>query len=144
MKCLLSPLVCAPLAISNDLAAIPPGGILLECLNASLVALRRQQITEPAYRRLIDFILSLEMDLADPSMIAVSELARKHQQSACEAACLAIAAQKQCSLATLDERLKQAAGAEGLPECYDESRLHINGTWQLIFTTRSKAQCLLM
>lgn len=90
-----------------------PGVWPLEFANALLVAERRQRLTEAEATELREIVLSLPIrvvaDTVDRVVTAVLALARAHGLSAYDASYLDLALREGLPLATLDQRLAEAA-----------------------------------
>lgn len=90
----------------------------LEVTNGLLTAERRGRIQAPDARRFLNLLLSLPV-VVDPvarrrAFEGVHALARTHGLTSYDAAYLELAVRYGLPLATLDERLREAAGEEGL------------------------------
>lgn len=108
-------------AVVNSLktaAALVPSLWPLEVVNVLLVGERRGRNTEAESQAFVRLLRSFPITLDDETAqawTAVPPLARAHGLSAYDAAYLDLALRRGLTLATLDERLKSAATAVGVP-----------------------------
>jgi predicted nucleic acid-binding protein len=91
----------------------------LEVANAVLMGERRQRSTEAQAAKWFGYLRSLPIAVDDATNDRawgeVLSLARTHRLSACDAAYLELALRRGLPLATLDDQLKAAATALGVP-----------------------------
>ena len=91
----------------------------LEVANAVLTGERRRRSTEAQATQWLTYLGSLPIVVDDEALqkawSEVLSLARTQRLSACDAACLEPALRRGLPLATLDDKLKAAASAVGLP-----------------------------
>jgi predicted nucleic acid-binding protein len=101
-----------------------PGIWPLEFANALLVAERRKRLTEAGAAEVRDIVLALPIRVVPESpdrvLTAVLALARQHGLSVHDATCLDLAMREGLPLATLDDRLRDAARRCGVPLLVDE------------------------
>ncbi len=90
-----------------------------EVLNVLVTAQRRKRITQAQAlhfgREIQSFSISIDEKRIDRSSLEVMSLADQHQLTAYDAAYLELALREGAPLATLDEALKKAAKATGVP-----------------------------
>src|SRR5579885_2946223 len=110
-------------AVEDSLAhaeAVVPAYWPLEVVNTLVLGERRQRSTEAQAAIWLSYLRALPILVDDETAIRswdyTLSLARAHQLSAYDAAYLELALRRSLSLATLDERLKDAAAAVGLAE----------------------------
>jgi predicted nucleic acid-binding protein len=110
-------------AVQDSLAtasALVPGLWPLEVANALLVGERRKRTTEAKATKFLTLLKSLPITTDEETGTRAWQetlhLARSHNLSAYDAAYLELALRRGLALATLDERLKTAAKAVGVPE----------------------------
>ena len=100
-------------------SAVVPSLWPLEVANALLMGERRKRATAAKVTPFLALLKSLPIVTDDETTIRAwqesIQLARKHQLSAYDAAYLELALRRGLPLATLDGRLKAAAGACGVP-----------------------------
>jgi predicted nucleic acid-binding protein len=100
--------------------ALAPDLFWHEMRNLLITAFKRNRISEAEVFMSLSRLTTIPLRGTGPSdSVAVTRLAIKHDLSAYDAAYLALALIGQLPLATLDKRLAEAAGAEGvavLPE----------------------------
>lgn len=106
-------------AVLDQLAedrAVVPTLWELEITNVLLVGERRGTLTEAQTAHFVALLsaLPINVDLADPDMTTVLAVGRQHGLSAYDAAYLVLAERDGLPLATLDDRLQQAAQAAGV------------------------------
>lgn len=95
--------------------ACSPDLLRHEVRSVLLMAERRKRIQSELVLASLVRLHQLPITIADSSDDAlVISLARKHQLSAYDAACLALAITEDIPLATLDKKLRQAAEAEAV------------------------------
>jgi predicted nucleic acid-binding protein len=103
-----------------DVQAIVPAIWPLELANAVLVGERRKRSTEAQATRWLNHLSSLSITVDDETSSRawsdVLKLGRLHKLSAYDAAYLELAIRQGLPLATLDDRLKDAATAAGVAE----------------------------
>ena len=89
----------------------------LEMVNGLLMAERRKRIDRTRRIESVDQAarLNVRVDLAQPSMAMVANLAERHGLTAYDAAYLELAIRQKFGLITQDRELVRAADAEGLP-----------------------------
>ena len=89
-----------------------------ECANALVVARRRDRLTEGQARKLGTLLSAMPLETAarpaGDDLARLQKIAGKHGLSAYDAAYLDLASRLVAGLATLDERLANAARAEGI------------------------------
>lgn len=89
-----------------------------ECANALVVARRRKRLTEEQARKLGSLLGTLPLETAagpaGDDLERLRTLAANHELSAYDAAYLDLARRLMVGMATLDERLANAARAEGI------------------------------
>lgn len=104
----------------KDVPAIVPGLWPLEVANALLVGERRKRITEAKVTPFLTLLQSLPITVDDETTVRAWQdtlhLARLHALSVYDAAYLELAVRLGLPLASLDEKLKTAAAAAGVPE----------------------------
>ncbi|MDD2510645.1 MAG: type II toxin-antitoxin system VapC family toxin [Syntrophomonas sp.] len=93
-----------------------PRLLILELVNASLLAFRRGRIDETVFNRLVDTMTSLQIswiDIESDSSCGreLAQTAREHQISAYDAAYIQVAKRLNCKLVTGDIKLVAAVGA---------------------------------
>lgn len=97
---------------------VVPSHWFLELANLLVVAERRSRIDSEGLRNASRFLRSLPIAVAPVSAgVALGmtmELARRHQLTSYDACYLELAMREGAPLATLDQRLKQAADSEGV------------------------------
>jgi predicted nucleic acid-binding protein len=110
-------------AVEDSLAAasaIVPTLWPLEVANAVVMGERRNRTTEAKSTTFLGLLKSLPITLDDETVIRAwqesIQLARTHQLSVYDAAYLELALRRGLPLASLDDRLKAAARACGVPE----------------------------
>jgi predicted nucleic acid-binding protein len=100
--------------------AIVPGLWPLEVANALLVGERRGRVTEAKIAHFLTLLQSLPIKLDDETALRAWQetlhLARIHKLSVYDATYLELAVRLGQPLASLDEPLKEAAAAVGVPE----------------------------
>lgn len=91
----------------------------LEVANGLAVAQRRERLDASSARRFMELVLALPIAVdpvsRSPALTGTYDLARRRSLSAYDAAYLELAVRLAIPLATLDTRLREAAGAEGVP-----------------------------
>jgi predicted nucleic acid-binding protein len=102
--------------LHQDHAVVPPIWPL-EVANVMLVAGRRGRLTEAQTSRFLALLSQLPIEIDDsaaemPGLIAAG---RRHGLSSYDASYLVLAERLGASLATLDQRLADAAGDAGVP-----------------------------
>jgi predicted nucleic acid-binding protein len=101
-------------------SAVVPALWPLEVANALLMGERRKRATEAKVTTFLGLLQALPIGLDDETAGRAWDdsihLARTHQLSAYDAAYLELALRRGLPLATLDEKLKAAAVAVGVPE----------------------------
>lgn len=106
-------------ALAADLTAIVPGIWPFEVANALLVAEKRKRITlaqaTAELQRIASLPISLEPTQTDRAFASTLSLARNQNLTEYDAAYLDLALRQSLPLATLDEELKRAARAIGVP-----------------------------
>ncbi|WP_136709368.1 type II toxin-antitoxin system VapC family toxin [Agromyces sp. H66] len=96
-------------------SAIAPSIWVFEIANALTVAQRRRRLVEAKAVLFASTLRSLPIEVAPaPSMASILAVASAHKLSAYDAAYLELAERTGMPLATLDERLRAAAGAAGV------------------------------
>lgn len=102
-----------------DSAAIVPAVWPLEVANVLLLALRRKRLDGPTYSEAVQraAMIAPLMDAAGLDQIwgRSSELAQRHNLTVYDASYLELALRSGLPLASLDQRLRAAAAAEGVP-----------------------------
>ena len=100
-------------------SALVPALWPLEVANALLMGERRKRATEAKVTTFLGLLKSLPIILDDETETRAwqrsIQLARTHQLSVYDAAYLELALRRGLPLATLDDRLKSAADASGVP-----------------------------
>lgn len=93
----------------------------LEVVNLLLVAERRARITEAQAFRFLDLLrqLPIRLDSTPPDPAAVHAAGRRHGLSAYDAVYLVLAERLAAPLATLDDKLRSASRAAGVPLLVD-------------------------
>jgi predicted nucleic acid-binding protein len=94
-----------------------PSLLLIEVGNALLQAERRTRLARATRLELLDAFTALPIalePLAAETMLRAGELAARHGLTVYDAGYLELAIARSCALATFDERLGQAAKAEGV------------------------------
>lgn len=104
---------------TGDSGAIVPSHWALEVLNGLAMAERRRRIDSTRRRGLIEFLGDLPVTI-DPETVnqvwtVTSQLAAKHRLTVYDAAYLELAQRLGLPLATLDQELRAAADAIGVP-----------------------------
>jgi predicted nucleic acid-binding protein len=101
-------------------SAIVPTLWPLEVANAMVMGERRSRTTEAKSTTFLGLLKSLPIALDDETALRAwqesIQLARTHQLSVYDAAYLELALRRGLSLASLDDKLKAAAAACGVPE----------------------------
>ena len=101
-------------------AAVVPALWPLEVANGLLMAERRKRTTEAKVTQFVALVTSLPISIDDETAARAWQdslhLARAHTLTVYDAAYLELALRRGLPLATLDERLKKAAAAVGVPE----------------------------
>ena len=114
-----SPYADAILDRMPDLQAHVPGLWTLEVANALLVGERRRRTTPADSARFLAILASFPITVDDQTAARAwhetTHLARAHNLSAYDASYLELAIRLGVSLATLDDKLKTAAEAVGVP-----------------------------
>ena len=88
----------------------------LEVGNALMMALRRKRLTESEFDRCISALSALPIEVEPPAVLAnVLLIARRFGLTSYDAAYLELAQRRGLSLATLDEKLRQACKALKVP-----------------------------
>ena len=91
----------------------------LEVANAVLMGERRQRSTEAQAAKWLTYLgllpIAVDDETNDRAWVEVLSLARAHRLSAYDASYLELALRRALPLATLDEKLKAAASAVGVP-----------------------------
>ena len=104
------------LAVSS---AVVPNLWHLEVANTLLVGERRKRSTEANTLQWMTFLASLPITVDEQTPVhsfrAITTLGRSHNLSAYDAAYLELAMRRGLPLATLDDKLKVAANAVGVP-----------------------------
>lgn len=110
-------------AVEDSLAgaeAVVPALWPLEIVNTLVVGERRKRSTEAQAATWLSYLRALPIAVDDETALRAwgdtLSLARAHQLSAYDAAYLELALRRSLPLATLDERLKEAAAAVGVGE----------------------------
>jgi predicted nucleic acid-binding protein len=108
-----------PSAVSDRLrggeAVIVPGVFAPEVVNGVLVAHRRERLDGRGVQRALAFIEQFEVEVVIPrSLTEIHELAARWSLTAYDAAYLAASIARGVDLATLDDRLADAARAAGI------------------------------
>jgi predicted nucleic acid-binding protein len=103
----------------SDMRAVVPAIWPLEVANVLLVSERRERLDEARSRRFVELLAGLPIDIDEHTgrhaLGATVHLARAHAISSYDAAYLELALRLGLPLATLDDRLKAAAVAVGVP-----------------------------
>jgi len=111
--------ISASLPDIADNAAMVPAVWPLEVANVLLVTLRRKRLDEPTYSAALHRAAAIApmVDSAGLDQICgpTSELARRHSLTVYDASYLELAMRSGLPLASLDQRLRAAASAEGVP-----------------------------
>lgn len=110
-------------AVEDSLAtssAVVPAHWPLEVANALLMGQRRKRTSEAKVTTFLGLLQSLPIMMDDETMLHAWQeslsLARTYQLSVYDAAYLELSLRQGLPMATLDEALKQAAGACGVPK----------------------------
>jgi predicted nucleic acid-binding protein len=103
----------------GERATVPPFWFH-EILNALLVGERRKRLTRPLTEEFLDDLARLPLDIdpvGTPAKVfgTTQTLCRKHGLTSYDAAYLEIALRGSCAIATVDDDLRRAAIAEGVP-----------------------------
>ena len=100
-----------------DDPAVVPALWELEVTNALLVGERRGRLTESQTTRFVTLLASLpiNVELAGPDMTTLLAVGRQHGLSSYDATYLVLAERDGHPIATLDNRLRIAATAAGVP-----------------------------
>lgn len=114
-----TPLGRAALTALETTYAVVPAVWPFEIANALAVAERRQRITPTGIEEFLEVLrrLPIQVERRDAVWVchAAIALARDHNLTAYDAAYLDLARREQLSLATLDQKLLEAAAALGVP-----------------------------
>ena len=106
---------------SAEVAAIWP----LEIANVLLIAERKGRVSEQKstqfLRELAELPINIDLESAARNPLRITSLARKHRLTSYDAAYLELALRLGLPIATLDERLRDAACAAGVPLYLEES-----------------------
>ena len=109
-------------AVSSGAVAVVPALWPFEVLNVLVIAQRRKRMTQAQalhfWRELQSFSISIDEKHIGHSALEVMSLAHQHGLTAYDAAYLELALREGVSLATLDEDLKTAAKAAGVPTAH--------------------------
>ena len=92
--------------------AVVPGNFHTEVAQVLMRAERQQRLTVDDLLRVTEEIATLPLVVELPMFSAIVTIARRHSLSAYDAAYLALAIDYNAPLATLDQQLAEAAGAE--------------------------------
>lgn len=120
--CWASPDEAPPAALVDALEAggcLAPALWVYEVHNVLLVLHRRKRLSDEGHAAASAALAALSVELENPSWGLVahetSRLASDHDLSVYDAAYLELALRRRLPLATLDDALRDAASAEGLP-----------------------------
>jgi predicted nucleic acid-binding protein len=98
--------------------ALVPAIWYLEVGNALLMAQRRDRITEKELEKLLSVVVALPLETDSPhieeALAPVMRLAREQKLTAYDASYLELAYRRSRALASLDSRLREAAGKLGI------------------------------
>ncbi len=102
--------------LRDDRASVPTIWPL-EVANELLVAERRRRISEAQVSRFVELVAQLPIDIDDSpnNVVGVVAAGRRHALSSYDASYLMLAERLGAPLATLDQRLADAARAAGVP-----------------------------
>src|SRR5262245_21034269 len=101
--------------LRDEVASVPVTWSL-EVVNVLLVAERRARVTEADASRFLELLaqLPIEIDAAPTRMAEIVAAGRRHALSSCDASYLVLAERLGVPLATVDQRLADAASNAGV------------------------------